>query len=164
MIYQYCFCFSVFSFHHDIKADFFPFKPQEPGDHYFLHVFFKSDVSTSSMKPDILTLEVAKHEISEKTCFALSEVKKKTLSFELFIYAKFYQVLHTVEPSLFQALGCWEGKKRESERKTEGGLRRGRKRESSPAAPRLSPPSFFPRSFSLVPDYREHGTGKVEPS
>lgn len=110
MIYQYCFCFSVFSFHHDIKADFFPFKPQGPGDHYFLHVFFKSDVSTSSMKPDILTLEVAKHEISEKTCFALSEVKKN-LSFELFIYAKLYQVLHTVEPSLFQALGCWEGKK-----------------------------------------------------
>ena len=42
--------------------------------------------------------------------------------------------------------------KRESERKHEGGLRRG-------SPPRLSPPSFFSRSFSLVPSYREPGTG-----
>ena len=46
--------------------------------------------------------------------------------------------------------------KRESERKNEGALRRGRKRER---APRLSPPSFFSRSFSLVPIYQEPGTG-----
>ena len=29
----------------------------------------------------------------------------------------------------------------------------------SPAAPHLSPPSSFPRSFSLVPNYWEPGTG-----
>ena len=46
--------------------------------------------------------------------------------------------------SLFQALGS---EKRESERKNEGGL-----------SPRLSPPPFFSRSFSLVPNYRESGT------
>ena len=42
--------------------------------------------------------------------------------------------------------------KRESERKNVGGVRR---------TPRLSPLSFFSPSFSLVPNYREPGTGIV---
>ena len=45
-------------------------------------------------------------------------------------------------------------KKRESERKNKGRPRRG--------SPRLSPPSFFSRSFSLVPKYREPGTGYLK--
>ena len=55
----------------------------------------------------------------------------------------------TSRSSLFQALGSWGSwgrGKRESERKKWGSTKT-RKR----AVPRLSPPSFFPRSFSLVP-------------
>ena len=61
-------------------------------------------------------------------------------------YDKYHNNSPPIRSSLFQALGSWERKK-------------SKKGEREKKSPRLSPPSFFSRSFSLVPNYPEPGTG-----